>query len=496
MRPTPDSPSARPVPPGASTATKGKAIENVRRLIWLYVALLMFEGVLRKWIVPQLSNPLLLVRDPVVILIYLLAWRAGVFPRNWFVTSLLFIAVLAQIGGMIVLEPYLPPSKLLFVNLYGARCDFLHLPLIFVIGAVCDIGHVKRVGRWILLGMIPMALLVAAQFRASPESFINRTVGLGEAEQITAGGGKIRPPGPFSFVSGVIFYLSFAAAFVLHGALSRTTYKNWLLLAAGLAVGVGVAVSGSRSAVASVGLVVLSLVVILFVRPDAVNQFGRNLLITVVIVWGLSYVPIFREGVAILSDRFTESAAAEETTVANGMITRTFGGFTEGLKVLNRVPFLGYGLGIGTNGGAKFLTGRTSFLLAESEWSRVLLENGPIIGLAFLFWRTVLTARLGYLSVRVLARGQTLPLLLFMSGFVVLLNGQFGQPTSLGFAVVLNGMCLASMNPEVVPAVAFAPEESPPPSRVRKIVASRSPYAARLHDDAQTEPKPNGTADR
>ncbi|MEP6936815.1 MAG: hypothetical protein ABI871_01985 [Chthoniobacterales bacterium] len=496
MRPTPDPSSARPPPPVASPASSEKLIENVRRLIWLYVILLMFEGVLRKWIVPQFSNPLLLVRDPVVILIYLLAWRAGVFPRNWFISSLLFIAVLAQIAGMIVLEPYLPLSKLLFVTLYGARCDFLHLPLIFVIGAVCDVGHVKRVGRWILLGMIPMALLVAAQFRASPESFINRTVGLGEAEQITAGGGKIRPPGPFSFVSGVIFYLSFAAAFVLHGALTRTTYKNWLLLAAGLAVGVGVAVSGSRSAVASVGLVVLSLVVILLVRPDAVNQFGRNLLITVVVVWGLSYVPIFREGVGILSDRFTESAAAEETTVANGMITRTFGGFTEGLKVLNRVPLLGYGLGIGTNGGAKFLTGRTSFLLAETEWSRVLLENGPIIGLAFLLWRTALTCRLGYLSVRVLARGETLPLILFTSGFVVLLNGQFGQPTSLGFAAVLNGLCLASMNPELLPVAPPAPGEPPASSRVRKVIASRSPYAARLHGHGEAEPKSNGAVDR
>src|SRR5437763_397411 len=83
---------------------------------------------------------------------------------------------------------------------------------------------------WLLL--IPMGLLMALQFQASPDSFINRTAGLGEAEQLTAGGGKIRPPGPFSFVSGPVYYMSLATAFLIYGALRRGIYKNWLLIAA------------------------------------------------------------------------------------------------------------------------------------------------------------------------------------------------------------------------------------------------------------------------
>src|SRR5438128_1892579 len=43
--------------------------KTLKRLIWLYFWLLIFEGVFRKWIVPQLANPLLLVRDPVLLLI-------------------------------------------------------------------------------------------------------------------------------------------------------------------------------------------------------------------------------------------------------------------------------------------------------------------------------------------------------------------------------------------------------------------------------------------
>ena len=337
---------------------------------------------------------------------------------------------------------------------------------------------------------------MGVQFRASPESFINRTVGLGEGEQITAGGGKIRPPGTFSFVSGAIYYLSCAAAFLLHGIISRQTYRNWLLVSSGLALVVSVAVSGSRSTVASVGLVVLSLLVILVLRPEAVNQFGRSLLLVVIVGWGISHLPIFKEGLGILSDRFTESAEASEMSIAGGLLSRTYMGFVEGFRVFDRLPIFGFGLGIGTNAGAKFVTGSAGFLLAEGEWARVLLESGPILGLAYLCWRVALTLRLGWLSLRALGYGETLPIILFSAIFIALLNGQFGQPTILGFAVFFGGLCLASTKVgSEVPLLASAKSIALPPQPVSKI-RGRSIYAARLHESDGGGTKTNGSADR
>src|SRR5882724_6767303 len=85
----------------------------LRRLIWIYFWLLVFEGALRKWIVPSLSAPLLVVRDPVAILIYLQAMRCRRFPLNGLVLGGFFLVVgfillaLAQIiagvgGGVLV----------------------------------------------------------------------------------------------------------------------------------------------------------------------------------------------------------------------------------------------------------------------------------------------------------------------------------------------------------------------------------------------------------
>ncbi|HEY1583100.1 MAG TPA: hypothetical protein VGF73_08380 [Chthoniobacterales bacterium] len=466
-------------------------IRNIRRLLWLYLWLLVFEGAFRKWIVPQLSAPLLLVRDPVAILIYILALRARVFPHNAWIVILEIIALASWATGIIVLLPYFPIQTIIFVTGYGVRSNFLHLPLIFIIPAVFNLEDVKRIGWWTIVGMIPMALLMAMQFAASPDSILNIAAG-GEGTQMQAGGGKIRPPGVFSFISGTVYYASAAAAFLLHAVLERLPYQTWLLYGSGGALILALGVSGSRSAVLAVVVVVASLGVILLVRPTLVDKFGRHLFLAVMLLWAMSYLPIFRQGIGILSDRFTESA--DEISVVGGLVDRTLGGFTEGLMVVNRVPLGGYGLGVGTSGGASFLTGQASFLLAENEWSRILLESGPILGLAFLIWRCAITFKIGIFSIRQVRVGNTMPLFLFSAGLFVVLQGPFGQPTSLGFAVVFAGLCLAARPVTDGPAGA-SPEESAPNESPRRL-ARRSHYAERLHGSISRSHPGHGPFDR
>ncbi|MFZ1220702.1 MAG: hypothetical protein WAO00_15515 [Chthoniobacterales bacterium] len=474
------------------SATNQKSLTPIRRLIWLYFWLLIFEGTFRKWILPQYSDVLLVIRDPVVLLIYLLALRAHVFPKNRYVIWLGVIAILSWLVSLIVLEPYLSLKPLFLVTGFGFRSNFLHLPLIFVMANVLDLDDLKRFGWWVLIGLIPMAVLLALQFNSSPEAYINRTAGLGDTTQITAGGGKIRPPGTFSFVSGVIFYAALSAAYLLYAALTRGVYRNWLLYAAGLALVVTIGVSGSRSVLLAVLVVVSSLVAIIFLRPSAINQFGRNLLIVVVVLLVAVRLPVFKEGVQILSDRFTTVAEEEDKTIAAGLVARMFSGFTEGVLLVSRAPIGGYGLGIGTNGGAKFLTGRFIFLLTEGEWGRVILESGPILGLAFLAWRVMLTAKLGLFSLRHLKRGEILPIMLYGAGFISLLNGQYGQPTNLGFSCFICGLCLAAGNTKTPPESEL-PEPAGP---ARGRVARRSRYAEGLHTSSAAPRQPDDFVDR
>ena len=471
-------PKLSPLPPRTPASENAGTLKNIRKLIWVYFFLLIFEGTFRKWIVPQLSDVLLIIRDPVVIVIYILAQKAKVFPRNGYIFTLAVISFLSCLVSLLVLQPYLSLQPLVLVTGYGFRSNFLHLPLIFVMGKVMDEEDVKKLGWWVLVGLIPMCALLAVQFSSAPDAFVNRTAGLGETQQITAGGGKIRPAGTFSFVSGIVFYAALSAAYLLYASLSRGLYRNWVLYTAGLALVVTIGVSGSRSVLLAVLVVLSTLLALLLFRPSAMNQFARNLLIVVVVLLVATRLPFVNEGVEVLSDRFTTVAEAEQTTIAGGLIARTFNSYTEGILLVTRAPIGGYGLGIGTNGGAKFLTGRSLFLLAEGEWGRVILESGPILGLAFLTWRTMLMLKIGLISFRKLKQGNILPIMLFAAGFLPLLNGQFGQPTTLGFAIFLCGLCLAATNRKMG-SLELAPngsEGSLPPR-----VARRSRYAEQLH---------------
>jgi hypothetical protein len=474
-----------------TSSSQEKTLRYIRQLIWLYFWLLLFEGALRKWVLPGLSNPLLIVRDPVVLLIYLLAIRARVFPRNGWTVALGVIAFLSLAISFIPLWPYLPPSRILLVSGFGFRADFLHMPLIFVMANVLRPEDVKRFGWWTLAVTVPMAVLMVGQFHAAPDAWLNRTAG-GEGEMLTAALGKVRTAATFSFVTGVVSYFSLATGFLVWAALKRDVYKSWLLFAAGSALVIGTVVSGSRSVVGACAVVVASLAAVLFLRPAAINRFGQTLLVTVVLGFIVMQTPIFKEGLNVLTTRFNEVAEATEQSVGAGIVDRVFSTFQEGLFVLTKAPFLGYGLGIGTNAGAKFLTGQAVFLLSEGEWSRIFLESGPVVGLAFVVWRCGIVLYIGSICLRAVRQGNVLPLLIFSSAFLPMINGQLGQPTILGFVAFSTGLALAAVKQEGVSGANPLPAQQ---TRARPM-PRRSPYAGRLHGTPTLRGHANGSVDR
>ena len=397
---------------------------------------------------------------------------------------------------ILILSDYVPLKVILLVALYGFRSDFLHLPLIFVMAEALDLEDVKKIGRWTLLLMIPMAILMVMQFKASPDSFINKTVGLGDSQQLATAGGKIRPPATFSFISGPVFYLSAAAAFLVYGTLRQGVYKGWLLFISAASLLAAVMVSGSRACVLAVGLVALSILIIAVVRPSAVNKFGGTLLAVAIIGFLLvlfgSRVPFMREGMDVLSERFTSSAEVAETTVVGGLIERVIQEFTEPFSYILKIPLTGYGLGLGTAGGARFLVGQGTFLLSENEWVRIVAESGPLLGLGFIIVRIALTGKLLLASLRALKAGEVLSILLFSTAFLGVLNGQLGQPTTLGFTVVLAGLCLAAAKVGDLTNEEVEIDED----TAQRPLPRRSVFADRIHGRAHDTDHTNGSVDR
>ena len=78
----------------------------------------------------------------------------------------------------------------------------------------------------------------------------------------------------------------------------------------------------------------------------------------------------------------------------------------------------------------------------------------PSSDLHLIVWRCAIALKIGRFAIGQIRQGNTLPLFLFSAGAFIILQGPFGQPTSLGFAVVLAGLSLAAKPMQVAPTPA------------------------------------------
>jgi len=180
---------------------------------------------------------------------------------------------------------------------------------------------------------------------------------------------------------------------------------------------------------------------------------------------GLSQLPVFRESTSVFMVRWDTAASDEKAGSAwNSLVNRTVNGFTNPYYFIQMAPYLGHGIGTGSNVGARLTSGSVGFMLAEEEWGKVLLELGPVLGAGFILLRIVLTGWLGWQAWRALRQQHnTLPLLIFAATAQPLLQGQWAPPTVLGFAVVGSGLLLGALRPASVVAVGPAPRKSAAP---------------------------------
>ena len=419
---------------------------GIKRLIWVYLVLLIFEGALRKWMFPNQADLLLIVRDPIVLGIYWLAARANAFPVNGFVAAIAAFTVGSVAASIIT------GQHNWMVVLYGLRINYLHLPLIWVMAEVLDRRDVQRVGTFILLIALPMTLIMIMQFRSPMNAPINRGVGGTEIGQIFGAAGRIRPPGLFAFITGPQLFLPLATAFFLYQASVRRHLPWWLLLVTGLAVAIALPVSISRTAVLATGLVGVTFVFTLFFSASRQGSaLLRTFCILSVVGGSLYFLPVFHEGQDVFLSRWQTAAQSSGGDAWENVSSRIFGGFLKPFHTMAQTPFFGHGIGVGSNVGARLLSGNVGFLLAEDEWDKVILELGPLLGGAFLLFRIGLTVYLGLLALRALLyEREPLPLLLFSATGVAVLLYQWGPPTILGFAVFGSGLVLAALKTPVI----------------------------------------------
>lgn len=423
----------------STTPISNVASKQLRYLCYAYIVLLILEGALRKWALPGLSNPLLLIREPIVILAYVIAWRNHCFPLNLYIRTGLALMILCSIIAMTIGHGH--P----LVVAYGFKSNFWHIPFAFIIGQVFNRNHVINIGKWWLWGSIVMTCLLILQFYSPQSAWINRAPGGLEGGGFSGALGKFRPPGTFSFIVGVVWFYTSSAGFLIAGLTQHKRYSKILLALSSVAMVIAIPISISRSLILAAGLTVITGI---FASAFQKNMLPRLVRIAFLAGIGLliaSQFTVFDEATEAFSHRWDRSTREEKGGVQTMIVWRIAREFVGPFLEVEDTPFLGEGLGAGTQIGAKILTGKKGFNLGESEWYRLIGEGGLILGSLYIIWRLWIGFKLFYFALISLRRGNGLGIILLSTTLYNLLVGQLGQPTINGFTVIGIGLTIAAM---------------------------------------------------
>ncbi len=434
-------------------------LTRLKKLFWLYFFLLIFEGALRKWVAPQFSGPLLIIRDPVALLIIWEAFRTNKWPQRW---ATLMSGLTVLMVGLFVLQITAGDNPLL-VGLYGLRSYLLPFPVLFIMGENLDEEDLLKITRWTLWLLVPMTLLQVAQYVSPSSSFLNNGAYEG-ARQIGFVAGHVRASGTFSFAVGSISFGSMAATFIVYGMVKEGLAPKWLLWACAFALILSVPMTGSR------GFVYQLAGLVAFVGLCAmmgISQFGKvlQIILPIVIVSFLaSLLPVYTDASQNLVDRFANASKGGEgdplQTVVHRMITPIFEEFESSDFGSN---WMGEGLGRGANAVSAMLTGRAATVFGEGEFGREMGEMGWLGGTAFAVFKLLLAIMIFGQALARAREGESLALLFVPLAVTGLLFATPEQPTEQGFMVIAMAFCIAAARVRVqtmkqAPPLAIRPQ--------------------------------------
>jgi hypothetical protein len=174
----------------------------------------------------------------------------------------------------------------------------------------------------------------------------------------------------------------------------------------------------------------------------------------------IAYPVIFPEGYSSFMERWNTAHKVESPGFGEAAVFgRALFGMIDFLGIIDQVPLLGYGLGFGGNASTTLQASIDGFLpgtLAETDFTRHMVDLGPLFGVAFIGFRFVLTAWMAGQALRATRLGSDpLPFLLFSYAGLVIGTGQLtGQGTINLFGWLYAGLLLASCRGEQASSLA------------------------------------------
>ena len=425
----------------AARKTRAKSTSRYLKTgVWLYFFLLIFEGALRKWFLPSLSTPLLIVRDPIALWVIFVALNKEIVKFNFYIGSITVISILSFFAAILL------GHGNILVALFGLRILLIHFPFMFAIGRIFTAEDVVKLGKVTLWIAVPMAVLLGLQFYSPQSAWVNRGVGGDEGGAGFSGAlGFFRPPGTFSFTNGNSLFFGFVSMFIFYFFLHPEKVNRLLFIAATVALLAAIPLSISRSLFFTTVVCGAFLLFALTRKPQYAGKVAFGIVSALILFAVVSQLSFFQTATEATTTRFTRANETEGGLVQGVIGDRYFGGMLGAIQTSATLPFFGYGLGMGTNVGAQLLTGKLSFLISEGEWGRLIGEMGLLLGLFTIIIRLSFCGEIAILAYRRLRYNDFLPWMMLSFALLNIPQSQWAQPTALGFSTFAGGLVLAAL---------------------------------------------------
>lgn len=403
-----------------------------KKIIWIYIILLIFEGAIRKWILPSLATPLLVIRDPLVLILVIQGLKKRLLLNNLYVKVSFLLSFLAIITSLAI------PNEKISVIIFGSRIFLLYFPAIFIISKILTKNDVYKIGRLFILLSIPMTLLVIAQYFSPQSAWVNRGVG-GNIEGAGFGGamGYYRPSGVFSFTQGYVLFQAFVFTFILAYKFVKefkliAPINKYILDIAIIMFLITIPLSISRTLLFQTIVILLFTIFGLAITKQKLNDlFKLSILIFLIILILLQFdaIQLF---IKVFESRFISAQNSEGDVLSGTIGNRWFGAMLRPWTM--DTPSWGNGIGTGTRVGINLIHTKT---ITDEDWSRIIYESGIIIGGGFIILRIVLSINLLIKGIqKSISRVQLSPILFLPLMLFQLPQGPLGGTVPLGFTIL------------------------------------------------------------
>lgn len=375
---------------GLRSRVGGSAVEkHVRLGLGLFLLLLIYDGALRKWVLPGAEQLLFIAKDALLLgmLGYALLNRprqinASIQPAARALFLLYAAWVLLEAGNLNL------PSVL--VGIWGLKAHLLYASLILILPLA--FSNLDDLFRWLVKiypwVVVPVCALAFVQLASPADSFINQSLKGGtEGTAYFGEEGLVRVTGTFSYISGMSSFVQ-ATTLLGMGLFLAGVRSRPFLIGLGFALA-ALPATGSRGVI----VVAAASAVIMLFAALASRLIGTRMAIRIVLVIAiLGAVSLQTQDAAwVALQQRAEGSQSDEG--------RFFTTFTNAFRYFDVAGYFGFGTGSANLGSPALVKDVSPFSWLpvgnrfEEESGRIVLELGMFgwlfslaLRVALLFW--------------------------------------------------------------------------------------------------------------